>query len=118
MELAQAHPCSAHAPSSLRHHPRSRGPEASCIIIDRFTEQGVLLHPGTRVERVERAIRASPHIGKRGETEVIKEAICRRHRTQAQRQRPEPGRAGTLRRPRHQGEPAAQDASTVYAMAT
>jgi pyruvate/2-oxoglutarate dehydrogenase complex dihydrolipoamide dehydrogenase (E3) component len=75
MELAQAHRMlGAHvtivdAATILGHED----PEASRIVIDRFTEQGVLLHPGTRVERVERAIQGvAVHIGKQGETEVIK----------------------------------------------
>jgi pyruvate/2-oxoglutarate dehydrogenase complex dihydrolipoamide dehydrogenase (E3) component len=48
-------------------------PEAARIIIDRFTETGVMLQPGTRVERVEKAVQGvAVHVGKQGETEIIK----------------------------------------------
>ncbi len=48
-------------------------PEAARIIIDRFTDSGIMLQPGTRVERVEKAVQGvGVHIGKQGETEIIK----------------------------------------------
>jgi pyruvate/2-oxoglutarate dehydrogenase complex dihydrolipoamide dehydrogenase (E3) component len=48
-------------------------PEAARIVIDRLTEQGVILHSGTRVERVEKALQGvAVHIGRQGETEIIK----------------------------------------------
>jgi pyruvate/2-oxoglutarate dehydrogenase complex dihydrolipoamide dehydrogenase (E3) component len=75
MELAQAHRMlGAHvtivdAATFLAHED----PEATRVVIDRLAESGVLLHPGTRVERVERAVQGvAVHIGKQGETDVIK----------------------------------------------
>ncbi len=48
-------------------------PEAARIVIDRFTDSGIMLQPGTRVERVEKAVQGvGVHIGKQGETEIIK----------------------------------------------
>jgi pyruvate/2-oxoglutarate dehydrogenase complex dihydrolipoamide dehydrogenase (E3) component len=48
-------------------------PEATRVVIDRLSEQGLILHSGTRVERVERAVQGvAVHIGKQGETEIIK----------------------------------------------
>jgi pyruvate/2-oxoglutarate dehydrogenase complex dihydrolipoamide dehydrogenase (E3) component len=48
-------------------------PEAARIVIDRFTDSGIMLKPGTRVERVEKAVQGvGVHIGKQGETEIIK----------------------------------------------
>ena len=74
-EIAQAHRMlGAHvtivdAATFLAHED----PEASRVVIDRLSESGVMLHAGTRVERVERAIQGvAVHIGKQGETEVIK----------------------------------------------
>ena len=74
-EIAQAHRMlGAHvtivdAATFLAHED----PEASRVVIDRLSESGVMLHPGTRVERVERAIQGvAVHIGKQGETEIIK----------------------------------------------
>jgi pyruvate/2-oxoglutarate dehydrogenase complex dihydrolipoamide dehydrogenase (E3) component len=74
-EIAQAHRMlGAHvtivdAATFLAHED----PEASRVVIDRLSESGVILHPGTRVERVERAIQGvAVHIGKQGETEIVK----------------------------------------------
>ena len=74
-EIAQAHRMlGAHvtivdAATFLAHED----PEASRVVIDRLSESGVMLHAGTRVERVERAIQGvAVHIGKQGETEIIK----------------------------------------------
>jgi pyruvate/2-oxoglutarate dehydrogenase complex dihydrolipoamide dehydrogenase (E3) component len=74
-EIAQAHRMlGAHvtivdAATFLAHED----PEASRVVIDRMSESGVILHPGTRVERVERAVQGiAVHIGKQGETEIIK----------------------------------------------
>jgi pyruvate/2-oxoglutarate dehydrogenase complex dihydrolipoamide dehydrogenase (E3) component len=74
-EIAQAHRMlGAHvtivdAATFLAHED----PEASRVVIDRLSESGVILHPGTRVERVERAVQGiAVHIGKQGETEIIK----------------------------------------------
>ena len=74
-EIAQAHRMlGAHvtivdAATFLAHED----PEASRVVIDRMSEFGVILHPGTRVERVERAVQGiAVHIGKQGETEIIK----------------------------------------------
>jgi len=48
-------------------------PEAARIVIDRFTDAGIMLKPGTRVERVEKAVQGvGVHVGKQGETEIIK----------------------------------------------
>jgi pyruvate/2-oxoglutarate dehydrogenase complex dihydrolipoamide dehydrogenase (E3) component len=48
-------------------------PEAARIVIDRFTDTGIMLRPGTRVERVEKAVQGvAVHVGKQGETEIIK----------------------------------------------
>jgi len=48
-------------------------PEATRVVIEHLAETGVLMHPGTRVERVERAVQGvAVHIGKQGETEIIK----------------------------------------------
>ncbi len=48
-------------------------PEAARIVIDRFTDSGIMLKPGTRVERVEKAVQGiGVHVGKQGETEIIK----------------------------------------------
>jgi pyruvate/2-oxoglutarate dehydrogenase complex dihydrolipoamide dehydrogenase (E3) component len=75
MEIAQAHRMlGAHVTivdnaTFLAHED----PEATRVVIDRLAESGVLLHQGTRVERVERAVqRVAVHIGKQGETDVIK----------------------------------------------
>jgi pyruvate/2-oxoglutarate dehydrogenase complex dihydrolipoamide dehydrogenase (E3) component len=75
IEIAQAHRMlGAHvtiidAATFLAHED----PEASRVVIDRLSESGVILHPGTRVERVERAVQGiAVHIGKQGETEIIK----------------------------------------------
>jgi len=75
IEIAQAHRMlGAHvtivdAATFLAHED----PEASRVVIDRLSEQGVILHPGTRVERVERAVQGiAVHIGKQGETEIVK----------------------------------------------
>lgn len=74
-EIAQAHRMlGAHvtivdAATFLAHED----PEASRVVIDRMSESGVILHSGTRVERVERAVQGiAVHIGKQGETEIIK----------------------------------------------
>ena len=75
VEIAQAHRMlGAHvtvvdAATFLAHED----PEATRVLIDRLTGQGVIMHQGTRVERVERAIqRIAVHIGKQGETDIIK----------------------------------------------
>ena len=75
IEIAQAHRMlGAHvtivdAATFLAHED----PEASRVVIDRLSESGVILHSGTRVERVERAVQGiAVHIGKQGETEIIK----------------------------------------------
>jgi pyruvate/2-oxoglutarate dehydrogenase complex dihydrolipoamide dehydrogenase (E3) component len=75
IEIAQAHRMlGAHvtvidAATFLAHED----PEATRVLIDRLTEQSVILHQGTRVERVERAIQGiAVHIGKQGETDIIK----------------------------------------------
>jgi pyruvate/2-oxoglutarate dehydrogenase complex dihydrolipoamide dehydrogenase (E3) component len=75
MEIAQAHRMlGAHvtvidAATILGHED----PEAARIVIDRFTEAGIMLRPGTRVERVEKAVQGvGVHVGKQGETEIIK----------------------------------------------
>ena len=75
IEIAQAHRMlGAHvtivdAATFLAHED----PEASRVVIDHLSESGVMLHPGTRVERVERAVQGvAVHIGKQGETEIIK----------------------------------------------
>jgi pyruvate/2-oxoglutarate dehydrogenase complex dihydrolipoamide dehydrogenase (E3) component len=75
MEIAQAHRMlGAHvtvidAAAFLAHED----PEATRVLIDRLTGQSVILHQGTRVERVERAIQGvAVHIGKQGETDIIK----------------------------------------------
>lgn len=75
MEIAQAHRMlGAHvtiidAATFLAHED----PEASRVVIDRLSESGVILRPGTRVERVEHAVQGvAVHIGKQGETEIIK----------------------------------------------
>ncbi len=48
-------------------------PEAARVVIDRFTDSGIMLKPGTRVERVEHAVQGiGVHVGKQGETEIIK----------------------------------------------
>jgi pyruvate/2-oxoglutarate dehydrogenase complex dihydrolipoamide dehydrogenase (E3) component len=48
-------------------------PEAARIVIERFTDAGIMLKPGTRVERVEEAVQGvGVHVGKQGETEIIK----------------------------------------------
>jgi pyruvate/2-oxoglutarate dehydrogenase complex dihydrolipoamide dehydrogenase (E3) component len=48
-------------------------PEATRVVIEHLAETGVLMHTGTRVERVERAVQGvAVHIGKQGETEIIK----------------------------------------------
>jgi pyruvate/2-oxoglutarate dehydrogenase complex dihydrolipoamide dehydrogenase (E3) component len=48
-------------------------PEAARIVIERFTDAGIMLKPGTRVERVEKAVQGvGVHVGKQGETEIIK----------------------------------------------
>jgi pyruvate/2-oxoglutarate dehydrogenase complex dihydrolipoamide dehydrogenase (E3) component len=74
-EIAQAHRMlGAHvtivdAAAFLAHED----PEASRVVVDRMSESGVILHSGTRVERVERAVQGiAVHIGKQGETEIIK----------------------------------------------
>jgi len=75
MEIAQAHRMlGAHvtvidAATFFAHED----PEATRVLIDRLVEQGVMLHQGTRVERVERAIQGvAVHVGKQGETDIIK----------------------------------------------
>lgn len=75
MEIAQAHRMlGAHvtiidAATFLAHED----PEATRVLIDCLTESDVILHQGTRVERVERAVQGlAVHIGKQGETDVIK----------------------------------------------
>jgi len=75
VEIAQAHRMlGAHvtvvdAATFLAHED----PEATRVLIDRLTGQGVIMHQGTRVERVERAIQGiAVHIGKQGETDIIK----------------------------------------------
>jgi pyruvate/2-oxoglutarate dehydrogenase complex dihydrolipoamide dehydrogenase (E3) component len=75
MEIAQAHRMlGAHvtmidAASFLG----NEDPEATRVIIERLAESGVLMHAGTRVERVERAVQGvAVHLGKQGETEIIK----------------------------------------------
>ena len=75
MELAQAHRMlGAHVTViDAATFLGNEDPEAAQIVIERLTEQGVILHPGTRVERVERALQGvAVHIGKGGETEIIK----------------------------------------------
>ena len=108
-EIAQAHRMlGAHvtivdAATFLAHED----PEASRVVIDRLSESGVILHPGTRVERVERAVQGiAVHIGKQGETEIIKGS----HLLVATGRKPNVkglslDRAGVeIRRRRHQGE--------------
>lgn len=75
MEIAQAHRMlGAHVTVIDAAAFLSReDPEASRIVIDRIAESGVLLHPSTRVEKVEPAVQGvAVHIGKQGETEIIK----------------------------------------------
>ncbi len=75
IEIAQAHRMlGAHvtvieAETFLSHED----PEAARVVLDHLAQQGVLLHEGTRAERVERALQGvAVHIGKQGETEIIK----------------------------------------------
>jgi pyruvate/2-oxoglutarate dehydrogenase complex dihydrolipoamide dehydrogenase (E3) component len=75
MEIAQAHRMlGAHATVIDAATILGReDPEAARIVIDRFTDAGIMLRPGTRVERVEKAVQGvGVHVGKQGETEIIK----------------------------------------------
>jgi pyruvate/2-oxoglutarate dehydrogenase complex dihydrolipoamide dehydrogenase (E3) component len=75
MEIAQAHRMlGAHATVIDAATILGReDPEAARIVIDRFTDAGIMLRPGTRVERVEKAVQGvGVHLGKQGETEIIK----------------------------------------------
>src|SRR5262249_28668980 len=48
-------------------------PEAAKILMERFSEQSIVMHSGTRVERVSRVVQGiGVHIGKQGETEIVK----------------------------------------------
>lgn len=75
MEIAQAHRMlGAHvtvidAASFLG----NEDPEATGILMERFAEQSIVMHDGTRVERVSRVVQGiGVHVGKQGETEIIK----------------------------------------------
>jgi pyruvate/2-oxoglutarate dehydrogenase complex dihydrolipoamide dehydrogenase (E3) component len=75
IELAQAHRMlGSHvtvieAASFLGHED----PEATAIIVKRLEKAQVMLHAGTRVERVERSVQGvALHVGKEGDTEIIK----------------------------------------------
>jgi pyruvate/2-oxoglutarate dehydrogenase complex dihydrolipoamide dehydrogenase (E3) component len=75
METAQAHRMlGAHVTMiDAAEFLGNEDPEASRVVIDRLAESGVLMHAGTRVERVERAVQGvGVHLGKQGETEIIK----------------------------------------------
>ena len=75
MEIAQAHRMlGAHVTMiDAAQFLGNEDPEASRVIIERLAQSGVLMHAGTRVERVERAVQGvAVHLGKQGETEIIK----------------------------------------------